>query len=56
MDLARTRSLVLRTQASILENISPGFSKGKHVSVAIPLLAPQPRSVFLHRVASREGG
>lgn len=48
MDLAVIRNLVLKTQASILENVFPGFSEAKHVSVSIPLLC----SVFLDRIAS----
>lgn len=52
MDLADIRSLVLKTQATILENVFPGFIESKHVSVAILLLAPNPCSVFFGRIAS----
>lgn len=52
MDLADIRNLVLKTQASILENGFLGFNDIKHVSVAIPLLAPGPCCVFLDGFAS----
>lgn len=52
MDLAKIRNLVLKTQASILENVFPGFNEEKHVSVAIQLLAPNSCSVVLARIAS----